>query len=207
MSEARFALSRIDLAELAMALDDHGDWTEWWFDPATGEVTPGMDPSVTGLDEDFDTASLVMIEPTPSGDAYHDMVRFAEAVADPRMQRTLLRALEGKGAFRRFRDVVHDTEVLGMRWRDFSGLASERRALEWLHTHDLVDPDELDHALTDRIRRADAILSELAAERGPTFASEQVPEHWDEIAAHLDAGTAVTVTRAGQAWARIEPAT
>jgi hypothetical protein len=133
------------------------------------------------------------------------MVRFAEAVADPRMQRTLLRALEGRGAFRRFRDVVHDTEVLGMRWRDFSALASERRALEWLRTNDLVDSDELDHALTDRIRRADAILSELAAERGPTFTSDEVSEHWDEIAAHLDAGTPVTVTRAGQPLARIEP--
>lgn len=206
MSEARLALNRIDLGELAMALDDHGDWTEWWFDPATGHVTPNMDPSVTGLEEDLDTTSLVMVEPSHSGDAYQDMVRFAEAVADPRVQRTLLRALEGKGAFRRFRDAVHDTDVLGARWRDFAELASERRALEWLRAHDLVD-HELDHELTARTREADVILAELAADRGPSFTSDQVLEHWDEIAAHLDAGTAVTVTRAGQPWARIEPAT
>lgn len=205
MSEARLALTRIDLAELAMAVDDHSNWTEWWFDPASGEVTPAMDSSVTGIDEDLDTTSLVMIEPTHSGDAYHDMVRFAEAVADPRLQRTLLRALEGKGAFRRFRDAVHDTEDLGRRWRDFTELASERRALEWLRSYDLVDHDELDHAIDDRNREADAILAELAAERGPSFTTDEVPDHWDEIAAHLGAGTPVTLTRAGRSWARIEP--
>jgi hypothetical protein len=139
MSEDRFALSRIDLAELAMALDDHGDWTEWWFDPATGEVTPDMDRSVTGIEEDFDTTSLVLIEPTHSGDAYHDMIRFADAVADSRMQGTLLRALEGKGAFRRFRDAVHDTEVLGMRWRDFSGLASPNVSRPSLSRPEILD--------------------------------------------------------------------
>ena len=30
----------VDLRSLCEALEDHSDYTEWWFDPATGTVEP-----------------------------------------------------------------------------------------------------------------------------------------------------------------------
>ena len=44
----------------------------------------------------------------PSWVWYQDMAGFAEAVTDERAGRRLLRAIQGKGAFCRFEDELHE---------------------------------------------------------------------------------------------------
>jgi hypothetical protein len=51
---------------------------------------------------------LVAIEPLPSYVWYEDMVDFVEGISDERAGRRLGRAIQGKGAFRRFRDELHE---------------------------------------------------------------------------------------------------
>jgi hypothetical protein len=48
--------------------------------------------------------NLICIDPLPSHVWYQDMADFAERVSDDRAGRRLARAIEGKGAFRRFKD-------------------------------------------------------------------------------------------------------
>lgn len=200
------SLSHIDLAGLAEALDDHDEWTEWWFDTATGTVIPSMDPSVSGIDdEELDSDELVAVDPQPSRAAYEAMVEFAEAVADPRPRDLLQRALEGKGAFRRFRDTLYEFPELGERWREFERLAAELRAIEWLADHGLAEADELVEARRERRRRADAVLAEIAHDGSPRIDRGELPQRWDEIVALVDAGTSVTLTRDGTPWCTITP--
>jgi hypothetical protein len=199
----RTPLALVDLGGLAEALDDHDEWTEWWFDPVSGHAVPAMDSSVTGLDDDLDTDDLVPIRPLPSHAAYMVMVEFADAVGDPRRRDLLQRALEGRGAFRRFRDTVSDVPELAERWREHARLAAECRALDWLADHDLVDSAELLAADQERRGRLTEILDLVADIGGPRFERDQVPEHWAAIAAHLDAGSDVVLTRHGAPWGTI----
>lgn len=198
-------LSEIALDELAMALDDHDDWIEWWLDPATGNTIPSMDPAVSGIDEELDLDDMIHIRPQPSRAAYEAMVEFADAVADPRTRDLLQRALVGKGAFRRFRDTLYDFPELAERWREFEQLAAEMRALDWLEDEDLVDPGELRAAVHDRRERAAAVLAEVGTDDSPRFDRDEVPQRWSEITAFLDAGTSVTVTRDGAPWCIVSP--
>jgi hypothetical protein len=54
-----------------------------------------------------------------SRDGWRDMESFAERQHDPGLRERLERAIEGKGAFRRFRDLVHD-EGVAEQWNVFS---------------------------------------------------------------------------------------
>lgn len=207
MGDQHVAVGDVDLGELAMALDDHGLENEWWFDPATGRTVLRLDEAYSGIEDDSDYSEMVSVETQSSRAAYQDMVDFAEAVTDPRARDLLLRALEGRGAFRRFRDTLYDLDDLGLRWRDFSDLTAEKRALEWLDLHDLVDAAELEAAIDDRRRRVAHLLVELASADGPTFTADEVPGRWPEIVEHLAAGRSVTVTRDGGRWAHVQPVT
>ena len=56
---------------------------------------------------DLDELDLIPIEPLPTWVWYRDMADFAEGVSDQRVGRSPARAIKGKGAFRRFKDRLH----------------------------------------------------------------------------------------------------
>ena len=104
-------LSILDLEAVSTALADRTDYEHWWLiNPETGEIV--MWTSDTGIDGqtpvDLDELDLVGIRPLPSWVWYQDMADFAEAITDERAGRRLARAIEGKGAFRRFRDELYE---------------------------------------------------------------------------------------------------
>ena len=72
-----------------------------------------------------------------SRDGYRDMVDFAESVTDDRLRDLLSVALNGKGAFRRFKDVLYSYPEEKQRWYDFSEKQVNERVLEWLESEDI----------------------------------------------------------------------
>jgi hypothetical protein len=63
---------------------------------------------------------------------YRDMQMYADSVTDEKLRARLDRALQGRGAFRRFRDVLADgPDGLGP-WHDFSDERHQGRARAWL---------------------------------------------------------------------------
>ena len=100
-------LSAVELEEIATALDDHSYDGSWWIDAQTGEVWywRGEDDD----DPDFDPdrrADARLIEPLPSSVGYGDMEDFIADVPDRRAADLLVRAIAGRGAFRRFKDTL-----------------------------------------------------------------------------------------------------
>jgi len=73
------------------------------------------------------------------------MADFAAGVSDDRAARRLARAIQGRGAFRRFKDELHEEhpELLPA-WYEFRDVRARRRAVEWLVDRSLVD-DEAAH--------------------------------------------------------------
>jgi hypothetical protein len=138
----------IDLADLALALEDHSDEHVWHVDRLTGAVEPDFVAGVDALDMRAD--ACVVVEPLPVAIGYGDMEDFVGYVRDARARDLLERAIMGRGAFRRFKDALVDYPELRRAWFAFHDARGERRALEWLVEHGLVDPDAAEEALARR---------------------------------------------------------
>jgi hypothetical protein len=146
-------LDRVDLDEIANALGDQTDYEHrWLIDPETGEVA--FWTSDTGIDGqnrvDLDELDLIPIDPLPSYIWYQDMADFAERISDESARRRLTRAIDGRGAFRRFRAELHEEYPnLLPAWYAFRDSRAKRRAVEWLADNSLVDDDTADRFRTD----------------------------------------------------------
>ena len=144
-------LNSLDLGEIAEALADQTDYEHLWLiDPRTGDMT--FWTSDTGIDGhtpvDLEDLDLLPIEPLPSHIWYRDMAEFAEGISDERAGRRLARAIEGKRAFRRFKDELHqEYPHLLPAWYAFRDARAKCRAVEWLVDNALIDNDSANHFL------------------------------------------------------------
>jgi Uncharacterised protein family (UPF0158) len=141
-------LSSLNLEEIADALAEQTDYEhQWLINPQTGEIVCWT--SDTGIDgqtpidlDDLDDLGLIGIDPLPSWVWYQDMADFAEAVTNERAGRRLARAIQGRGAFRRFKDELHEEHPdLLPAWYAFRDARARRRAVQWLADNSLIDDE------------------------------------------------------------------
>ena len=165
-------LEKIDLGSLCEALEDHSYESTWWFDPETGQVELQGN---TFLDEEDDegpeSRGLIAIDPVPSHESYGDMEDFVANVRDPRARDLLERAIQGRGAFRRFKDTLFEFPELRQAWFRFHDARMERRALQWLADEGVFDPAAAERAI---LERGDPDLPELAGPFDPVEIAEEV---------------------------------
>ena len=120
----------VDLELLSAELEgDLGLSSGGYVDLCTGEVFDDSltDPMVVGedvaIDVDEDPDRWLRFDRTGARDGWRDMSDFVQRQRDARPRERLERAVHGAGAFRRFRDVVHD-EDLTSQWHAY---VSDRR--------------------------------------------------------------------------------
>ena len=129
---------RIDLAELCSAMEDSSDEHNYYLDLETGKlllISDYMDDDESKklkdkIDENFDR-----YEPLPKAESYEgyeDMEDFIGTVSDEHLAELLHVAVNGKGAFRRFKDVFERYPEERERWSHFKDDKLKQRALEWL---------------------------------------------------------------------------
>jgi hypothetical protein len=150
---------QVELADLALALEDHSEEHRWWLDADTGAVEPHFagDPEAAQFVE-TEGRRLILVEPLPTAIGYGDMQDFIACVREPRTRELLERAIAGRGAFRRFKDALLDYPELRRAWFQFHDARSERRAIEWLLGNELVDADAAEEAIA---RRPEPTLPEV----------------------------------------------
>jgi hypothetical protein len=126
----------IDWSELEMALAWRADEGDHYLDVTTGEVV-----GFTGLDDDLTEdeveagigeGRLLPIEPLPSSVEYGWMEEFTSSVTDASLRRLLEFALDGAGAFRRFKDALREAHAERERWFAFRSERLREVAREWL---------------------------------------------------------------------------
>ena len=127
----------VDLEELSDALEESLGADSGLLELQTGEVwsAPAVEYAVEEgeLDvEDLDPKRWLEVPPEGSDEAYRDMLDFISSVADPGRADRLAIAVEGKGAFRRFKDVLARWEDEEDRWYRFSEERRRGRARAWL---------------------------------------------------------------------------
>jgi predicted nucleotidyltransferase len=148
----KLELKDIDLDELCHALEDHSGFSSWYIDPS-GKTHIYSDGMFDGEDvgRDFEAPDgYRRIEPIDSRDGYDDLVDFTVSVGDPKARERLERAIAGRGAFRRFKDVLADLPDLRAAWFRFHDVRLERRAIEWLRDKDLISDEEAEREIDAR---------------------------------------------------------
>lgn len=128
----------VDLEVLSGLIEGDPATNEGGFlDLQTGEVIPAFmtDEAMVGADAALDVEAepdrwlQVFCEGSRAG--WEDMASYVGAVADSGLRDRLERAIEGKGAYRRFRDLIAG-EGLTPAWHDFSDERQIGRAREYL---------------------------------------------------------------------------
>jgi hypothetical protein len=128
----------VDLEMLGTELEgDLSTSTGGYVDLRTGEVygETATDPMMVGEDAAIDVEEepdrWLRFDRTGSRDRWRDMAAFAQRQRDVALRERLERAIEGKGAFGRFRDLVHE-EDLAEQWYAYSTDRQLGRARELL---------------------------------------------------------------------------
>lgn len=132
----------VDLGFFLLAFEDHDLTHEWYLDLQSGDVFVVADDVEEDVlpvprDELEDSPRFLPIAREDSHEAYGDMVEFAETVPPPLRQR-LEQALHGKGAFRRFKDVLLSAMHERERWFRFREGRLDARGREWLRANGIV---------------------------------------------------------------------
>jgi hypothetical protein len=113
-------------------------------DRSTGDVLVVVD----GVREDDESRrriaqspeQFVRIEPASSREQYRWMERFVASVQDADLRERLLLAIDGKGAFRRFKDVLLSYPVERERWFNYRSDLLHHHITEWFQAKGLT-PD------------------------------------------------------------------
>lgn len=132
----------VDLDELIVIMTDSiggGEHDGGYLNTRTGVVISAQLTEAAYVGEDVaidveDDPGWVWIEPATSRGGWQDMADFVATIADPGLRRRLEIAIEGKGGFRRFKDVLHQDadERTRKRWyleRDDRDLGRARALL------------------------------------------------------------------------------
>ncbi len=134
-----------DDLEMAMTMNP-GEWT-CCLDVRSGEVemvpaahlgADGDWPSEEEIDAGLAAGHLIHIEPLDSSVEYGWMEEFASSVGKAGLRNRLEAALVGRGAFRRFKDVLLDDAAERERWFAYRDEQVRAAAREWLAENGLV---------------------------------------------------------------------
>ncbi len=80
----------------------------------------------------------IAVRRVDSREGYHAMEDFIETVADRRLQAQLAHAIQGRGAFRRFKDALFTHPDERERWFAFSTARVRERMLAWLEVEGIT---------------------------------------------------------------------
>lgn len=128
----------VDLEELGGVLEGDPLQGGGRIDLRTGEVWPESvwdDTQETGdddVEDEDDDEHWLWVHSEGSRAGYRDMEQFIGLVEDPHLADRLGRSIRGRGAFRRFKDVLRDWPDLLERWYGFSDERHRGRARAWL---------------------------------------------------------------------------
>ena len=113
-------------------------------DPRTGEIA--LWTSDTGIDgenpDELDELDLILIDPLPPHVWYRDMADFSVGISDRGAGERLSRCLEGKDAFRRFKNELYQRHPdLISPWHTLRDARARVRTVQWLADEGLIEED------------------------------------------------------------------
>jgi Uncharacterised protein family (UPF0158) len=142
----------IDKDMLEVAMEDSDLCHSYYLNVQTGEVAwfseydGPSDEKEQLLDEIDSTHNYIAIEHISSHEAYQWMEDFVAEIVEPKDERVaekLSIALMGKGAFRRFKDILHRVgDEWVQAWYQWKGARLDEAITQWLADESLTITDE-----------------------------------------------------------------
>ncbi len=129
----------VDVSELIDAFENSRVGYEYYLDIVTGEIfyisdewmdTEKANEIYEKMEQEPDR--YLAIPTDSSREGYRDMEAFAETVKDENLREKLWIALDGKGAFRRFKDVLLEYPQERDRWFKFKEERTKSRIADWV---------------------------------------------------------------------------
>ncbi len=125
--------------DLETAVERNAPDTESFLDLRTGQVISIIagEPEASSLKRKVasDIENFVRIDPASSREQYRWMERFVSSVADESLRQRLIIAIDGKGAFRRFKDVLIAYPAERERWFTYRSDLLHWHIHNWLADH------------------------------------------------------------------------
>ena len=154
---------KIDLEMIEMAMEDvNRDLIEYYLDTENGQVIVLSEEASRYVEDDEylnirdlpdwqkdeikvaekilndQTDRYVNIPEKPSYESYEVMVDFTEIVEDELLRDKLNIALDGKGAFRRFKNVLKNYPDYEKKWFAFKSSRMEEEVTDWLNAIGII---------------------------------------------------------------------
>ncbi len=132
----------IDWEALETAVERNAPDTDSFLELATGQVLvlvqgdPAADQIKAKVRGNVD--GYVRVEPASSREQYRWMERFVSSVTDEPLRKRLVISIDGKGAFRRFKDVLLAYPAERERWFSYRSNLLHWHIQNWLVSHDIA---------------------------------------------------------------------
>lgn len=142
------------LESIELAMDDNGFEMEWYIDLQKGEtvfISNLLDEDEAlreMIENDFNEERFVAIPSRTSHEGWNQMKGFILSL-DDQDEKTidlLLTAIEGRGAFRMFKDMIHRFGLQD-RWYEYRDRENRREALNWLRSRDLIADEDVEKGI------------------------------------------------------------
>ncbi len=124
---------KVKLTEVIDALDFTNDEIEYYYNPDTEEIFMSNIGEIENLNEDeldelFEKS--IMLPTRYDINEYEMMEDFAETIEDTRLQNQLYISLNGRGAFRRFKDTCINFDIIDD-WYKYRDQKYKELAINW----------------------------------------------------------------------------
>jgi hypothetical protein len=129
----------VDWDSLETAVERNASDTDSFLDRTSGQVVTIVknDPEAAHLKAQVarNIKNYIRIDPASSREQYRWMERYIATVEDTEFRQRLISAIDGKGAFRRFKDVLMNFPVDRERWFTFRSERLRTAMEAWLEAH------------------------------------------------------------------------
>ena len=131
----------LDWDNLEIAVERNSPDTDSYLDLATGRVitiTSGDPEAALNRQQVSENIrNYLRIEPASSREQYRWMEKFVGSVTDEPLRERLIISIDGKGAFRRFKDVLLGYPAERERWFSYRAELLHWHIQSWLEEHDI----------------------------------------------------------------------
>jgi hypothetical protein len=160
----------INWTDLETAFERNAPDTESFLDLRSGEVLTvaqgAIDYAEVRAKVQAAGDSCVRIEPAASREQYKWMERFVAGVTDEALRERLVIAIDGKGAFRRFKDVLLNYPTERERWFSYRGDLLHWHMQKWLEKEQLQPKEAPPWGVAPEPKEEDVVLERAPSQSG-----------------------------------------
>jgi hypothetical protein len=136
----------LDWDALEIAVERNSPDTDSYLDLTTGRVltitTGDPEAAINRQTVSENIRNFLRVEPASSREQYRWMERFVGSVVDEPLRERLIISIDGKGAFRRFKDVLLAYPAERERWFSYRADLLHWHIQNWLESHEIQTTNE-----------------------------------------------------------------